>query len=144
MNATKMSKEKGKGEKEISPHTPYIEKGESERETSSPAPSARVRACEVLAIDVHKKPSLDLLIAYAATQQIDDVDWIKAWYKEMTEVYFWCNAKSGEPFKNWPPYFLKCYRNSRKEQRDSAHHIKVRKHADNWRGTRKEDVDDVL
>ena len=107
---------KDRREKESSPHTPYIEKGETEKKTQ-----LNTRACACEAVDwrnmeverrrryVHGTPSLEAVLAHCRLFRPQTPEAIiRAWYNE-TAMAMWCD-KEGNPIKNWA-YHLMLYIN---------------------------------
>jgi len=153
----KMCKEKDKGKRELPP-TPPIEKRETEKESASSACGARARArtCEELlppVIDIHTPPSLELLLAFAHHRcHFFDDAFTREWHRIMSEELMWCYPESGRPISHWPAYF-RLWRIKRAlfekindpERIPDARTVGSRgRKADNWRGTRREDIGDVL
>ena len=138
-----MSKEREAEKETFSPTPPYRERGEGIERTST---AAIARAHEEIppVIDVHTPPSLELLLAWAKLRGYQDESWTRKWFDDMSNEYFWCYPKSGDPLRHWPAYFIACYRHQHKKSASKSHHIRVVRHADNWRGMRKEDIDHVL
>ena len=119
-----MSKDK-RGEKENFPPAPPLrEKGE--RKESTTTRDARAMAPVV---DIHHPPALDTLLWWATSRGYSDQKWIRRWYDEMANEFFWCYSKTGEPVRHWPALFRWCYRrdHAKSEKRPS----RVRK-ADGW------------
>ena len=97
-------------------------------------------------------PTLEQVKSYAhdCLGYTDDA-FIEDWYRQMS-MSFWCD-QYGKPIRNWGWVFNK-WRLSEKyfaKLRDPARIADMRsgkagpaRKADNWRGTRKEDLDDVL
>ena len=143
-------KKKEAGEKKISPYNPLIRKGTEEIKSccscSSSCSSARAGGVRFLAVNVHEVPTLEFLLEWAEQKgKYPDTEWIKAWYKDMVEEKYWTNDEFGLCIRNWPAYFRGAYLNAHEKTRTSdTPRIDVRRHAANWRGTRKEDLDDVL
>ena len=147
-----------KGKKEISPHTPYIEKRET-KETSSSSSSSRAGAREenqpVIVmppvINPKEQPSLEVVLFWAKGRGYTDEAWSRKWYDKQINENFWCDKETGDPIKHWPSLFIKNYlydhepgdhRSNR--GRKPSWHIQVRHHADNWRGTDPRDIKGVL
>jgi len=151
----KMCKEKDKGKRELPP-APPIEKRETEKESNNQIqPRTRVRTREETlppVIDIHTPPSLELLLAFAHLRcHFFDDAFTREWHRIMTDELFWCNAETGRRICHWPAYF-RVWRENRKlfeKLRDPDRIPDARKatggrKADNWRGTRKEDIGNVL
>ena len=118
--------------------------------------SARAREAEILppVIDVKEPPSLDLLLSFAHIRcQFFDDDFTRSWFRLMNDEFMWCHPENGDPIKHWPAYF-RLWRANRKffdRLRDPDRIPDARRgggtatrKSDNWRGTRKEDIGNVL
>jgi len=95
-------------------------------------------------------PSIERAISHAALRHYDDAEFVRSWYMAM-EMDAWMN-RFGEPIRNWcsvlerwihnRAYFDKL--NDPNRIPDARKSGSGGRKADNWRGTRKEDVGDVL
>lgn len=108
-------------------------------------------------VDIHSKPSLELLLAFAHRRcHFFDDDFTREWHRVMEEEFQWEHPKTKKPIDPWPAYFREWRLNrpffeklrdpnripdARKGGRDGGGSPRK---ADNWRGTRKEDIGDVL
>ena len=155
-----MSKEKQDERENIPPTPPIREK--AEKKESCCSADAVVRAREELpaTIDVKTPPSLDLLLAFAHIRcNFFDDDFTREWYRLMNDEYMWIHPDNGRPIRHWPAYFRLWRANNkyfevlhdprripdaRKGRGRSPSAPISNRRADNWRGTREEDIGDVL
>lgn len=80
-------------------------------------------------IDIHTPPSLELLLAFAASRGYTDEAFIRQWYDLMANEYFWCHPVSGNPLNHWPAYFRASYLDRRGKSRSSRG---TSRKADDW------------
>ena len=116
--------------------------------------SARAREAELLppVIDVHKPPTLELLLAFAHIRcKFYDDTYTREWHRLMTDEYQWLHPDTGTPIRHWPAYFRLWRMNEpyfamlRDPQRiPDARKGGAKRKSDNWRGTKREEVGNVL
>lgn len=96
-------------------------------------------------------PTLAQVISHAqSTLAFNDEEFLTEWYREM-DCAFWCD-EFGNPMKNWGWILNKWRANRRLFERlrdpdrlpDARKGSRSKRKSDNWRATRKEDMDDVL
>ena len=150
-----MHKENKAG-KEKFPHTPIKEKGETkERPTHTFSACAREnengsKGMLPPVINIHQPPTLELLLAFAASRGWTDEAYMCKWFKMMSEELFWCHPVTGLPLNHWPAFFRRCYLNAhakgegRSKRGRNGGSACPNRRADNWRGTREEDIGNVL
>jgi len=124
-------------------------KESKDKESNSLAPHARTR--EELQQMARSIPTLEQVLSHAHTiMGFRDDDFVRDWYQQMNAV-FWCD-EFGNQIKNWA-WVLNKWRLNRKifeRLRDPERIPDARKagtggrKADNWRGTKREEVGDVL
>ena len=141
-------------EKRDLPPTPPIESKGKEKESVFFASSACARETLPPVIDVRTPPSLELLLAFAHLRcRFFDDAFTREWFHMMNDEFMWCHPETGTPIRHWPAYF-RLWRANRAffdKLRDPNRipdagkgGAAATRHADNWRGTRKEDIGDVL
>ena len=147
-----MNKENKAGKEKI-PQTPLKEKGETKESPSLPP---RVRENEAKSsvvlppvINIHQPPTLELLLAFAASRGWTDEAYTRKWFGEMSEELFWCHPVTGLPLNHWPAYFRRCYlddhaKGEGRSKKGRNGTVCTPRRADNWRGTREEDIGNVL
>ena len=162
MKNTEKIKERETGKENPPPAPPLREKGKEKESHGDIVTPARARVELPPFLDVRTPPSLELLLAFAHERcGFYDDEFTCEWFRMMNDEFLWCHPGNGRPIRHWPAYF-RIWRANRKffeRLRDperipdarkcgtmaSADPRAIRvKHADNWRGTRKEDIDDVL
>lgn len=123
-------------------------KESKDKESSSLALSARTR--EELQLMARTIPTIDQVLSHAHTiMGFRDDGFIRDWYRQMNAV-FWCD-EFGNQIKNWA-WVLNKWRHNRKlfdrlrdpERIPDARKSGGRRKSDNWRGTKSEEVGDVL
>jgi len=172
-----MCKEKEKGKREDSPHTPYTirEKGKKKkkehltlhlasarahaRDLSVGLTSEEVRALrqsvdksdrDTLRAYVQEIPTIERAISHAALRNFYDELFVRSWYASM-DMDSWSD-RFGEPVNNWCSILERWIHNRTFFEKlndpnriPDARTVGSRgRKADNWRGTRKEDIGDVL
>jgi len=157
---------KEKGEKEISPQTPYIEKEGKKKEKLSlcharaheggslPKTDKLVEACRLHGEETPPHPTLDEVIEWSKIHnpQRYTESLIREWY-EKCEICGW-RDKDGNPIRNWGGnlYMWREYYESDKRKADPDRipdaRVAAQKrnivHADNWRGTKPENLQHVF
>lgn len=143
-----MSKENGDGERMLPPIPPNKKEGEG-KESPTPRIKSESRA-EVLPaiIDIHTPPSLELLLAFAHKHlRFRDDGFLTEWHRQMTEVYFWCYPKTGQPIRHWPAYLRSWIREHKRDlakekyRQEHAQQFATRRRPDNYLAPVKEDHD---
>ena len=128
-------------------------KESKEKESNTLSHSARAR--EELQQIARSIPTVEQVISFAhSIIGFTDDDLIREWHRQMS-MAFWCD-EFGNPIRNWGWVFNKWRLNKKlfEKLRDPNRIPDARKggrdgggsprKADNWRGTRKEDIGDVL
>ena len=142
-----MSKENKVGKENLSPTPPIREKGET-KESSSRPPRAREKVTDLVVLDIHTPPTLETLLAWAHSRKWMDDDYTRKWFEEMATELFWCHPVTGQPLNHWPAYFRRCYLTDHRKgescSKRGRNRQTITRHADNWLGTDKEDIQNVL
>ena len=118
------------------------------KESTSLALSARTR--EDLRQIARSIPTVEQVISFAhAIIGFTDDDFIREWHRQMS-MAFWCD-EFGNPIRNWGWVFNKWRLNEKlfaklrdPERVPDARKGGAKRKSDNWRGTRKEEIGDVL
>lgn len=95
-------------------------------------------------LDIHTPPSLELLLAFAASRGYTDEDFIRKWHDLMANEYFWCHPVTGQPLNHWPAYFRASYLDHRGNERRGKTAVRGPRRADNWIGTPAESLEKVF
>ena len=124
-------------------------KESKEKESNSLALSARTR--EELQQIARSIPSVEQVISFAhSIIGFTDDDFIREWHRQMS-MAFWCD-EFGNPIRNWGWVFNKWRLNKKlfEKLRDPDRISDARKggdakrKSDNWRGTKREEIGNVL
>lgn len=124
-------------------------KESKEKESNSLALSARTR--EELQQIARSIPSVEQVISFAhSIIGFTDDDFIREWHRQMS-MAFWCD-EFGNPIRNWGWVFNKWRLNKKLFDRlrdpdrisDARKGGDAKRKSDNWRGTKREEIGNVL
>ena len=123
-------------------------KESKDKESTSLAHSARTR--EELQLIARSIPSVEQAISFAhSIIGFTDDDFIREWHRQMS-MAFWCD-EFGNPIRNWGWVFNKWRLNKKLFERlrdperiPDARKGGAKRKGDNWRGTKREEVGNVL